>query len=169
MPGSPAHLAQRFFDVLFSRALTGSEVDAVRGWLTPELATLFFEQSHADQRHGYHAALHVVSSGHKQPEVVTAALMHDVAKRHARLGVLGRTLASLLILIRLPLPARFEAYRDHGFVGAKELADRGAPDLAIEFALHHHGDRPEAIESEVWDALVRADQPQSLRVLAGGG
>ncbi len=159
MPGSPAHLFRRFFDVAVARPLSESERSAVDGWLIPETTTVFFAQGDADQRHGYQAALTVVSAGVDDRDVIAAALLHDIGKRHARLGILGRTLASLMILLRMPLGERMAAYRDHGLLGARELARVGAPPLAIDFAMHHHGARPPSIPSEIWDLLERADQP----------
>lgn len=159
MPGSPAHLVQRFFDYLTAPALSRSEVDAVRSWLTPELATLFFAQTTPDQRHAYHAALTVVASGTTDEGVIVAALMHDVGKRHARLGVIGRSVASVLIGLGLPLGERMTAYRDHPIAGARELAAVGAPGLAIDFALHHQGERPATIDPGTWELLMAADQP----------
>lgn len=129
------------------------------GWLTPQTGAVFFAQGPADQRHGYHAALSVVAAGVADRDVIAAALLHDVGKRHARLGVLRRSLASVLILLRLPLGERLTAYRDHGLLGARELAGLGAPSLAIDFAMHHHRSRPPTIEPDVWELLVRADQP----------
>ncbi|MEE8375734.1 MAG: hypothetical protein V3S26_05390 [Acidimicrobiia bacterium] len=32
----------------------------------------------ADQRHGYHAALSVISDGRSDSDVIAAALMHDI-------------------------------------------------------------------------------------------
>lgn len=154
-----AHLVRRFFDVASAQPLTPVEVDAVSGWLSPQLADMFFDQPSADQRHGYEAALTVIHLGFKDPDVIAAALMHDVAKRHAGLGVVGRSFASLAILARLPLSQRMTAYRDHGLVGAKELADAGAPSLAIDFALHHHRERPSTIAADTWAVLIAADQP----------
>jgi putative nucleotidyltransferase with HDIG domain len=122
-------------------------------------AAMFFEQSDADQRHGYQAALVVTGSGVDDRDVIVAALMHDVGKRHARLGVVGRSVASLLILTGLPLTDRMTRYRDHGLVGARELGAVGAPSLAIDFALHHHGRRPPTIDASTWDLLIAADQP----------
>lgn len=163
MPGSPAHLFRRFFDVASAKPLTKSEQLAVESWLTPELAQVFFEQGAADQRHGYHAALVVVAAGRSSDEVLVAALLHDVGKRHARLGVLGRSLASLMILFGLPLGDRMRAYRDHGLNGAGEMARLGAPSLAIDFAMHHHGTRPPTIDPATWHLLVDADQPPKPR------
>ena len=71
MPGSPAHLVARFFDVAFARALTGSERAAVAAWLDPEQAAVFFSQSDADQRHGYEAALHLIADGVDSVEILS--------------------------------------------------------------------------------------------------
>jgi hypothetical protein len=163
MPGSLSHLARRFIDVLTSEALTPDERDAVDSWLTPELAAMFFEQHKADQRHGYHTAATVVAAGHDDSDVVISALLHDVGKRHARLGVLGRSLASILILSGLPLTDRMTTYRDHGLIGARDLATLGAPSLAIDFTMHHHSERPATIAPDIWDALQSADQAPNAR------
>lgn len=128
-------------------------------WLSPETAAVFFAQDHADQRHGYHAALSVVAAGVRDRDVIMAALLHDVGKRHSRLGIIGRSVASALILTHLPLPTRMETYRNHGLVGARELGDLEVPSLVIDFALHHHGARPPTIDPKTWDVLIAADQP----------
>ncbi len=164
-----SHLIRRFFDVLFARPLTAVEQEAVRAWLGPDMSRLFFAQASHDQRHGYAAALAVIAGGHSDPEVVTAALLHDVGKRHARLGVLGRSLASILIRFGLPLTGRMKAYRDHGLHAARELAEVGAPSLAVDFALHHHGPRPPSIDANTWNALKQADQPAKVKLGKGRG
>lgn len=169
MPGSLAHLTTRFFDVLTARPLDLVEKTTVDTWLSPRLRPPFFEQSAADQRHGYEAALSVIAQGIDDEDVIVAALVHDVGKRHARLGIIGRSVASLLILARLPLTDRMKTYRDHGIVGAKELADLGAPPMAIDFALHHHGDRPHGFDADVWSALEHADEPAKARGGPGQG
>lgn len=102
----------------------------------------------------------MVASGVSDPDVIVAALMHDVGKRHAHLGVIGRIVASILIPLRiLPLSERLTTYRDHAIIGARELAAIGAPGLAIDFALHHQDERPATIDPVVWEELVAADQP----------
>ncbi|HEU4320871.1 MAG TPA: hypothetical protein VFS66_12400 [Acidimicrobiia bacterium] len=150
-----------------ARALTSSEREAVSNWLKPGLAEAFFAQSEADQRHGYHAALSVVASGVSTDEVIVAALVHDIAKRHARLGAVGRSVASVCILLGLPLTERMRMYRDHGIIGARELGALGAPSLAIDFALHHHRTRPPTIEPSTWETLVEADQPPKPSAMLG--
>jgi len=158
LPGSPAHLLARFFDVLTARGLSARERVQVSHWLEPVLAAVFFSQPRADQRHGHHAATVVAASGRADSDALVAALVHDVGKRHARLGVVGRSIASIMIITRLPLGRRFRSYRDHGALAARELGRLGAPTLAVDFALHHHGRRPATIDEATWDLLVAADR-----------
>lgn len=136
-------------------------------WLHPRLQEAFFSQSAADQRHGYHAALSVIASGVSTDDVIVAALVHDIAKRHARLGAVGRSIASVCILLGLPLTERMRMYHDHGILGARELGALGAPSLAIDFSLHHHRERPPTIDPATWDTLVEADQPPKPSAMLG--
>ncbi len=159
MPGSLSHLTRRFFDVLFSKPLRDDEIDAVRKWLSPAEAAVFFSQAGPDQRHGYHAAMVVVGFGEEDVTVVRAALLHDVGKRHARLGLIGRSLASVLIRLRLPLTSRARLYRDHGEIGADDLARLGCETVVVDFARNHHRKRPISISRTHWELLQLADQP----------
>lgn len=161
-PDSAGHLFKRFLDVASARALDATERSTVDGWLSRPLAELFFDQPDPDQRHGYEAALSVVDQGYTDPNVISAALLHDVGKRHARLGLIGRSFASVAILAGLPLSARMTTYRDHGMIAAAELGRAGASSLAVDFALHHHDRRPATIPSDVWEVLVTADQPPKM-------
>jgi len=133
------------------------------------LAAIFFEQPPEDQRHGYHAALVVVSEGSNSSEVVEAALMHDVGKRHSHLGIVGRSVASVMIRLGLPLSPRFVQYRDHGQIAARELAEAGASRLSVEFATNHHGSRPPSFDTATWTLLLKADQPPNPRSLINVG
>jgi putative nucleotidyltransferase with HDIG domain len=159
VPGSLSHLTRRFFDVLLARPLVESEQAAVRHWLNAGERSIFFAQSEVDQRHAYSAALAVVASGVDDRVVIRAGLLHDVGKRHARLGVIGRVIASLLIVCRVPLRGRFLAYRQHGEIAAGELEVIGSDSLVVEFARHHHRLRPVTIDTATWDVLQMADQP----------
>lgn len=158
MTGTPGHLVGRFFDVLTAKPLTESERLAVMSWLPARFAEVFFAQGDPDQRHGYHAAQSVVAQGFGD-DVIVAALMHDVGKRQSRLGVIHRSLATLMVLLHLPLTRRMAAYRDHGLLAAEELKLLHASSLVVDFARHHHGSRPGSIESRIWDALQVADRP----------
>ncbi len=167
MPGSLGHLAARFFDYLTAGELSAAEERLVRDWLSSKEIDLFFAQSKRDRAHGFHAAMFVAEADHPSPELVQAALLHDVGKRHSDLGVVGRVVASLLIKAGLPLTERMARYRDHGLLGARDLEHSGSSRLAIDFARHHHGQRPGTIDLETWDLLQRADIPAKPRL--GGG
>ena len=62
-------------------------------------------------------------------------------------------------MAKLPLSERLAAYRAHGLLGAQELGRLGAPALAIDFAIHHHGERPPSIDPGTWQVLIEADEP----------
>lgn len=101
----------------------------------------------------------MVAAGVRDSDVTMAALLHDVGKRHSGLGIVGRSVASVLILLGLPLTERMQAYRDHGMVAARELAGLAVPSLVVDFAIHHHGQRPPTIDAADWEVLVAADRP----------
>lgn len=156
MPGRWGHLALRFIDVVTSRHLDDRQRQRVREWVSdPVPAAIFFDQSAADQRHGYDSALHVAAHTPRRPDLIRAALLHDVGKRHARLGAIGRSLASVAIRLGLQLRPRWALYRDHGMLAAAELAD--CEPIVSAFARHHHGSRPATIAPGDWTLLVAAD------------
>jgi hypothetical protein len=138
--------------------LRPEEAEELRSRLSPGEAWLFFSQASADQRHGYQAA-QVARDGGLDHVGVKAALLHDIGKRHARLGVFWRVFASLAIKARLPLSRRWRLYRDHGRIASGELAAVGSEQIVVDFAHHHHGTRPPSIPVGVWEVLQLADQP----------
>jgi hypothetical protein len=158
VPGSLGHLINRFFEVASASPLRAEEAEEIRSWLSPGQEWLFFSQAGADQRHGYQAA-QVARAGGLELIGVKAALLHDIGKRHSRLGVFGRTFASLAIKARLPLTGRWRLYRDHGPIASSELEAVGSEEIVVDFAHHHHGTRPPSIPEAVWDILQLADQP----------
>ncbi len=164
MPGSFGHLSSRFFDYLRAKPLSDEDRETVTTILTAAEARIFFEQSQKDQAHGFDAALVVLASGQSTEERLRAALLHDVGKRSAGLGVLRRVAASLLIKMGLPLTSKMKLYRDHGPVGAAELETAGSPPLVVEFARAHHGSRPAALSEEDWALLQSADVPSNARL-----
>ena len=115
---------------------------------------VFFAQSRADQRHAYEAGRRVG----ELRQVVRAALLHDIGKRHAGLGLIGRVLVSAVAKLSLPVGRRGSLYLDHGGLAAAELTALGAEPLVVEFARDHHGERPATISPEVWTMLIRADR-----------
>lgn len=161
MPGHWGHLAARFFDVITSRRLDRGETQAVRRWVGEgPLLEAFFSQPVADQRHGFEAAVQVLAHVPDRLDLVRAALLHDIGKRHARLGPAGRVIASLAMRLDLPLTSRQALYRDHGPLAAAELS--GDLPVVVDFARHHHGARPGTIPEDEWVCLQAADRARPM-------
>ena len=156
-PGSPIHLVRRFFGSLRARRPTPGDQVLVASLVTPEEARLFWAQPVADQAHGVAAARRVAALAPDRDDLVRAALLHDVGKRHARLGVIGRSVASLLAILRLPRTRRHAAYLSHGDLGAADLAAAGSDPVTVAFARDHHRARPDDVAPDDWKVLVAAD------------
>lgn len=56
------------------------ERQALAGWLPPDALALFERMAPRDQRHSLNVAQTLVAGGHDQPDLLAAALLHDVAK-----------------------------------------------------------------------------------------
>jgi hypothetical protein len=155
-PGAPAHLVRRFFGSLRARRPGPADQAWIAGLLAGPEASLFWAQPPVDQRHGLEVARR--AAGADAPRVVVAAaLLHDVGKRHSATGTPARSLASVAALLHLPVRGRWQAYLDHGRLGALDLDAAGADPLIVAFARHHHLERPPAVPQEAWDTLSLAD------------
>ncbi len=156
-PGPPAHLIRRFFSFLGARGLDADEQRWIAGVLSADEASLFWAQPQADQRHGHDCGRWIEAHHPHRPDLIRAGTLHDIGKRHAGLGAVGRSLATILTALGIPGPSAFRKYTRHGPVGAEELAEAGAEPLVVEFTEHHHGDRPDSIDEADWELLKTAD------------
>lgn len=123
----------------------------------------FFDQPAIDQRHGYLAASYVAGHFPQRLELIRAALLHDVGKRNARLGVIGRSLVTGLGKVGLGRlvdrkGGRADLYLRHGELAAEELFELGADPLVVAFARFHHARRPPEIDARDWTLLLAADR-----------
>ena len=154
------HLAAGAAEYAFARRLAPAEQMEVAGWLnSPAEADLFWSQAPADQRHGLAAARWVSRERPEHRDLIRAALLHDVGKGRAGLGLWGRTRAALAERRGWKLSRRTEEYLRHGEAGAEELAAAGAEETVVHYARAHHGPRPPEIPLRDWEVLVRADRP----------
>jgi hypothetical protein len=136
--------------------LSADELQELAGLIEGPILEAYLRQGVADQRHGLDAARYVRDRNGRS-EVVLAALLHDLGKRQARLGIAGRVLASVLARLRLPTPGRLGVYLDHPRLGAAELRELGLGGIVIHYTVHHHGTRPESIDPADWTLLSEAD------------
>lgn len=156
-PLSPWHLARRFFAVLFAVDLGASEQSWVAAHLEGEDQRLFWRQPVPDRRHAHDVAAWVAERAPQRRDLIEAALLHDVGKRHSALGAFGRTFATLVRWLPLPESSRFGRYTRHGPIGAEELASMGHRGIVVAFAAHHHGSRPDGVDADDWRLLAEAD------------
>lgn len=151
------HLVQRFFGHLTASGLSPHQQQRVHDRLDEPAAQLFWAQSAADQSHAFDVATRVEASLPEDDKAIVAALLHDVGKRHAGLGAVGRSIATVLDGIGLPMTASMQMYRSHGPIGAAELSAAGFEGLVVDFAANHPGPVPPGVEADRWNALLKAD------------
>lgn len=163
MLGSWRHLTARLVDVVSAKPLEPAERERVMRLLQPSEIAMFFGQDVADQRHGLDSATHVEDRTQDRPDLIRAALLHDVGKRHAGLGPFSRILASLVIRSGLPRTSRIAAYENHGPLGAADLERIGAEPAVVAFAARHHSERPDEFGSDEWRLLCEADRARIRR------
>ena len=115
--------------------------------LSPALIELFRAQHARDIVHGAGTARWLLERGHANPDLVAAALLHDVGKGHQRrMDRVIYVLASGLRLARLvgSAESRFALRRAvfrsvrHGERGAEMLGRAGAPEVVVTLTRLHH-------------------------------
>jgi hypothetical protein len=125
-----------------------------RDWLSPPLVELFEGQHPRDIVHSANTARWLLERGHDDPDLVAAALVHDVGKGEQRR--LDRTVYVLACHARCAhalgaTSSRFEVRRAvartlaHSETGAFALEVAGASGRVVELTLRHHesaGDDP---------------------------
>lgn len=151
------HLVQRFFGHLGASGLSPNEQQQVHDRLDEPAATLFWAQGPADQRHAFEVAGRVAKELPGDDEAVVAALLHDVGKRHTDLGAVGRSLATVLDAVGMPLTPSMQLYRSHGAIGGAELEAAGFAGLVVDFAARHPEPAPPGTDLARWNALLMAD------------
>lgn len=148
------HLVRRFFGFLTARPLSPIEQVFVNESINSELRELFYTQRMEDQRHAVDVASRVAGD----PDVIEAALLHDIGKTQIRLGAVQRSLATLWFATSLPIWGDWLRYRDHGPIGATLLETHGAGTLAISFARYHPGEPQAPHDRDHWSSLEQADR-----------
>jgi putative nucleotidyltransferase with HDIG domain len=148
--------------------------------LGPALAALFAQMTPAEQAHSIRVARALQAAGCAEPDLIVAALLHDVGKAGRPLALWERTLVVLLgkftprlaaRLGRSPHPPRglrrpFVIARRHPEWGAALCEQAGAPQRVVALVRHHQSepaqaepDIPRSSEAARWlAALQQADE-----------
>jgi HD domain len=149
-----AHLTGRFFGSLLPFGPSAADLAWVETVLQPGELTLWRRMPRADRREtvGVARRTQAALGEDAKPDILAAALLHDVGKTEARLGVFGRTFATMAGAVaghgmarawqeKGGVRRRYGLYLRHDAVGAGMLRMAGARRAAIEWADAHH--RPE--------------------------
>jgi hypothetical protein len=131
------------------RHVAGQVSDAerreLRGWLSDPQAALFDSMHRADQRHGLDVVAHLRASGHEDPDLLLAALLHDCSKgRSVRLPhrvawSLGERYGERVHDLLAPLPgfrAAFARLRDHAEDSARLARQAGCSQRTADLIRH---------------------------------
>jgi len=141
--------ARQFFRAL-TAPLAGVDLGEAGRVLTPKQRALFLSMPPADQRHGLEVYRALQARGEMSPDLLAAALLHDVGKTAAPLPLWARAAVVLLerfaphLLERLGREGAggwrrsFAVYRCHAAIGAELVAQAGGSPLTAALIRRHH-------------------------------
>jgi hypothetical protein len=170
--GSLGHLAKRFAWSAVPFGPPRSDEQWALGVLEPDEVELWSRMSRPDRRHAIGVARRTASLlGDEVPQVMAAALLHDVGKLEASLGTAGRTVVTAAALMagrrrllqwgqrsRRRFLQRAALYLTHDRLGADLLEAAGSDPLVVAWAAQHHMPSGEwTIDRRTAQALKDAD------------
>jgi putative nucleotidyltransferase with HDIG domain len=147
------------------------DTDIARRHLTPAAVDLFQAMPRYDRQHALNVFRLLQERGYRDPDLLTAALLHDVGKTTHPQGALGLWHRVMFVLMRTFWPGLLErigssqpgnwrwpffVQQHHAPIGA-ELARQAGCSLETAQLIHHHEDPPSARDSEQLKALKAAD------------
>lgn len=134
-------------------------------YLSPALFSLFQRMSRSDQQHHIRVLKRLLQRGQDHPDLIIAALLHDVGKTHVRLTMIDRIVT---VLIKQFASEHYQHWSQgqptgwrracvaaamHPQWGADMVALAGANPLAIEL-IHNHQTPPAVNMSEPLKTLL---------------
>ncbi len=153
------HRVGQFFLYLRARP-TSDDRALVDATLPPALAALFGRMAPGEQLHCLRVMRWLAGQGHCQPELLQAALLHDVGKSVAPISLLERVEA---VLVRWLLPSRYARWAQaeprgwqrpfvtatqHPEWGARLAAQAGAAPLVVSLIRRHQVERLRPVTEE---------------------
>lgn len=150
------HLSGRFFGALWPAPPRPADEEWVASILNAEELVWWRKLVNHDRRHAIRVARDVQErlAGTEwagEPAYLEAALLHDVGKRAANLGVYGRVVATVSGALagrdtagawatRGGFTRRVGLYLEHGEIGADMIRMAGGSEVAAAWAAAHHDD-----------------------------
>lgn len=151
--GLPYRL-QQFWRNLTAGPLTLEARSEIEALLSPSELALFEQYSLADQWHSYRVLRMLCEAGHTQPDLLRAALLHDIGKSRVRLSLVDRT---LIVAAEVIAPDTVKAWGQemsdgwkrpfavrahHPAWGAEMAAAAGSTPGVVELIRRHADDGP---------------------------
>jgi len=162
---------KQFFRALAAR-VSEEELEQIACILTPASLALFRSMATQDQRHGLDVRAALRQAGYANPDLLAAALLHDVGKGSARLPAWQRAVIVLLDRFAPRLLARLSRGEPQGWrrpfvvrarhpeVGARWCQEAGCSPLTVALIRRHQDRlvRCRAEEDQLLAALQAADR-----------
>lgn len=162
----------QFWQMLWARPLSDEAYAAVMAVLTEPQLALFNRFNSTDQWHSYRVMCALQAAGHDQPDLLTAALLHDIGKTKLPISVWER---SLIVAGQVLVPGKaaewslaeesrwqrpFVVKAQHPSWGAEMAEQAGCPPLTVSLIRRHQdtlAGRPLTEEDELLQILQWAD------------
>lgn len=137
--------------------------------LSPALVALYRQMRRSERQHSLRMLHSLISAGHTDPDLLVAALLHDVGKTRTHFFLPEKVLVVLVKAIAPPLYRRWGSGPVHGWRrpfavsvqhpvwGAEMVAAAGGSPLAVELILRH-AESLDLEERTRADRLLRALQ-----------
>ncbi len=166
----------QFWRVWRVRPLPVEARERITAVLTPEETALFDQFSLSDQQHSYQVLRTLQANGQTHPDLLAAALLHDVGKTRAPLSIWQR---SLIVLAQAFLPGKtavwgqgsvdswqrpFVVKVQHPAWGAEMAQTANSRPLTIELIRRHQEQLPETPALSGAETAV-TETDQLLRLL----
>ncbi len=160
----------QFLRAVTARRSLSQESDKIEQMLDvlpPAGRELFYRQAPQDQRHALDVSEALQRAGYTSPDLMAAALLHDVGKAAAQLPawmrgvfVLSEQLAPEMLGDQLQAHEPFDAYVEHAEIGADWAEEAGCSPLTVDLIRRHQEDliNPHGEEERLLAALQAADR-----------
>jgi hypothetical protein len=147
---------RQFWLALSARSLTQEDLAPARSVLTADQMQLFTCLQPSEQIHALRVLQTVQGEGESDPDLMTAALLHDIGKARAPLRLCERV---LIVLVKSLFPGRSKAWgtggldgwmrpfviaEQHPAWGGDMVAEVGASPLAVSLIRRHQS--PDSLE-----------------------
>ncbi|MBE2222556.1 MAG: HD domain-containing protein [Anaerolineae bacterium] len=165
---------RQFKQAVASPALNETGLTEVQAILSDAEFDLFLRFDRGEQWHSYQVMRTLQEAGHTQPELLQAALLHDVGKTRSPLSVWDR---SLIVVMKQVLPGKtavwgqnpthgwqrpFVVKAQHPEWGAEMAEAAGSRALVVDLIRRHQDDLSETAVAETG---VTAEENELLRLL----